>query len=71
MSRVPAILVCRHRMMNIAKTEGMGGLYAGVTPAVARHVPYTGFRAIGALAALRAPSVCAARVRLPKVHLDD
>jgi len=34
-------------MMNIFKTEGMGGLYAGVTPAVARHIPYTGFRAIG------------------------
>ena len=33
--------------MNIWKTEGLGGLYAGVTPAVARHVPYTGFRAIG------------------------
>jgi len=33
--------------MNIAKTEGIGGLYAGVTPAVARHIPYTGFRAIG------------------------
>eukprot|EP00965_Chrysotila_dentata_P097229 3213653-Pleurochrysis_carterae.AAC.5 len=34
--------------MNIAKTEGLAGLYAGVTPAVARHIPYTGFRAIGA-----------------------
>jgi solute carrier family 25 uncoupling protein 27 len=33
---------------NIAKTEGIAGLYAGVTPAVARHIPYTGFRAIGA-----------------------
>lgn len=33
--------------MNIAKTEGVAGLYAGVTPAVARHIPYTGFRAIG------------------------
>merc|ERR1719446_2027260 len=32
---------------NIAKTEGVMGLYAGVTPAVARHIPYTGFRAIG------------------------
>ena len=32
---------------NIAKTEGVAGLYAGVTPAVARHIPYTGFRAIG------------------------
>ena len=32
---------------NIMKTEGIGGLYAGCTPAVARHVPYTGFRAIG------------------------
>merc|ERR1712032_1678448 len=26
---------------------GFAGLYAGVTPAVARHIPYTGFRAIG------------------------
>merc|ERR1719238_1425919 len=34
-------------MVNIFKTEGLGGLYAGVTPAVARHIPYTGFRAIG------------------------
>ena len=34
-------------MMNILKNEGMSGLYAGVTPAVARHIPYTGFRAIG------------------------
>lgn len=34
-------------MSNIIKTEGMSGLYAGVTPAVARHIPYTGFRAIG------------------------
>ena len=34
-------------MVNIAKTEGVGGLYAGATPAVARHIPYTGFRAIG------------------------
>ena len=34
-------------MMNVAKTEGMAGLYAGATPAVARHIPYTGFRAIG------------------------
>merc|ERR1719408_1189660 len=34
-------------LINIAKNEGMGGLYAGVTPAVARHIPYTGFRAIG------------------------
>jgi len=33
--------------MNIVKTEGPMGLYAGVTPAVARHIPYTGFRAIG------------------------
>lgn len=24
-----------------------GERYAGVTPAVARHIPYTGFRAIG------------------------
>lgn len=34
-------------MSNIIKTEGLGGLYAGVQPAVARHIPYTGFRAIG------------------------
>ena len=34
-------------MMSILKNEGMSGLYAGVTPAVARHIPYTGFRAIG------------------------
>jgi len=34
-------------LMNIGKTEGLAGLYAGVTPAVARHIPYTGFRAIG------------------------
>ena len=33
--------------MNILKNEGLLGLYAGVTPAVARHIPYTGFRAIG------------------------
>ena len=33
--------------LNILKNEGLGGLYAGVTPAVARHIPYTGFRAIG------------------------
>ena len=32
---------------DIMKKEGIGGLYAGVTPAVARHIPYTGFRAIG------------------------
>jgi len=34
-------------MGNIMKNEGIGGLYAGVTPAIARHIPYTGFRAIG------------------------
>jgi solute carrier family 25 uncoupling protein 27 len=34
-------------MANILKTEGVVGLYAGVTPAIARHIPYTGFRAIG------------------------
>jgi len=33
--------------MDIMKKEGVMGLYAGVTPAVARHIPYTGFRAIG------------------------
>lgn len=32
---------------NIVKTEGITGLYAGMAPAVARHIPYTGFRAIG------------------------
>jgi len=32
---------------DILKKEGLAGLYAGVTPAVARHIPYTGFRAIG------------------------
>lgn len=34
-------------MQSIAKNEGVAGLYAGVTPAIARHIPYTGFRAIG------------------------
>lgn len=34
-------------MSNIVKNEGVRGLYAGMTPAVARHIPYTGFRAIG------------------------
>lgn len=34
-------------MANIVKTEGVVGLYAGATPALARHIPYTGFRAIG------------------------
>jgi len=33
--------------MDIFKKEGIAGLYAGVTPAVVRHIPYTGFRAIG------------------------
>lgn len=32
--------------INILKTEGPMGLYAGITPAVARHIPYTGFRTI-------------------------
>ena len=32
---------------NIVRTEGIKGLYAGVSPAMARHIPYTGFRAIG------------------------
>jgi hypothetical protein len=45
-------------MGNIAKTEGVTGLYSGFTPALARHIPYTGFRAIGyevrALACARA-----------------
>lgn len=34
-------------MRSIVKNEGVKGLYAGMTPAVARHIPYTGFRAIG------------------------
>jgi len=34
-------------MQNVVKTEGVGGLYQGFTPALARHIPYTGFRAIG------------------------
>ncbi|KAJ1627068.1 mitochondrial uncoupling protein 4 [Pavlovales sp. CCMP2436] len=34
-------------MQNVAKTEGVSGLYSGFTPALARHIPYTGFRAIG------------------------
>lgn len=32
---------------NIIQTEGIHGMYAGVKPAIARHIPYTGFRAIG------------------------
>lgn len=31
----------------IVSTEGFLGLYSGFTPALARHLPYTGFRAIG------------------------
>lgn len=34
-------------MNNVIKTEGVSGLYSGFTPALARHIPYTGFRAIG------------------------
>ena len=34
-------------LRTIIQTEGMKGLYAGVKPAIARHIPYTGFRAIG------------------------
>lgn len=37
----------RGMLLNIVRTEGIRGLYAGVSPALARHVPYTGFRAIG------------------------
>ncbi len=37
----------RGMILNIIRTEGFRGLYAGVTPAMARHIPYTGFRAIG------------------------
>mmetsp|Transcript_10217 Transcript_10217/g.20834 ORF Transcript_10217/g.20834 Transcript_10217/m.20834 type:complete len:313 (-) Transcript_10217:515-1453(-) len=33
--------------MSILRNEGLSGLYAGVTPAVVRHIPYTGFRCIG------------------------
>jgi solute carrier family 25 uncoupling protein 27 len=33
--------------VSIIKTEGLSGMFAGVTPAIARHIPYTGFRAIG------------------------
>eukprot|EP00928_Gymnodinium_smaydae_P064794 TRINITY_DN48056_c0_g1_i1.p1 TRINITY_DN48056_c0_g1~~TRINITY_DN48056_c0_g1_i1.p1 ORF type:complete len:309 (+),score=27.22 TRINITY_DN48056_c0_g1_i1:47-973(+) len=34
-------------MGTIVKNEGVRGLYSGMAPAVARHIPYTGFRAIG------------------------
>merc|ERR1712039_422728 len=34
-------------MGSITRNEGLRGLYAGMSPAVARHIPYTGFRAIG------------------------
>lgn len=34
-------------MGNIVKQEGIRGLYVGLAPAVVRHIPYTGFRAIG------------------------
>jgi len=32
---------------NVVKTEGVAGLWSGMTPALARHIPYTGFRTIG------------------------
>lgn len=31
----------------IVRAEGVGGLYTGAAPAVARHIPYTGLRTIG------------------------
>jgi len=34
-------------MGSIVRNEGAKGLFTGMTPAVARHIPYTGFRAIG------------------------
>mmetsp|Transcript_125751 Transcript_125751/g.367477 ORF Transcript_125751/g.367477 Transcript_125751/m.367477 type:complete len:314 (+) Transcript_125751:83-1024(+) len=34
-------------MGNIAQTEGVRGLYRGMSPAVLRHIPYTGFRTLG------------------------
>jgi solute carrier family 25 (mitochondrial uncoupling protein), member 27 len=37
----------RAMFLNIVQKEGIKGLYAGVTPAVARHIPYTGFRTLG------------------------
>ena len=37
----------RGMFITIIRTEGAAGMFAGVKPAIARHVPYTGFRAIG------------------------
>jgi len=34
-------------MRHIARTEGVLGLYAGFSPGLARHIPYTGFRMVG------------------------
>lgn len=34
-------------MASIVKAEGGRGLYQGVTPAIVRHIPYTGFRVLG------------------------
>lgn len=34
-------------MGTIVRNEGLRGLYRGMSPAVARHIPYTGFRALG------------------------
>jgi len=34
-------------LKNIVQKEGIKGLYVGLSPAVVRHIPYTGFRAIG------------------------
>jgi len=34
-------------MTSIVQNEGIFGLYRGMSPAVARHIPYTGFRALG------------------------
>eukprot|EP00927_Polykrikos_kofoidii_P049347 TRINITY_DN43416_c0_g1_i1.p1 TRINITY_DN43416_c0_g1~~TRINITY_DN43416_c0_g1_i1.p1 ORF type:complete len:315 (+),score=28.84 TRINITY_DN43416_c0_g1_i1:132-1076(+) len=33
-------------IMHISRTEGLRGLYAGLSPAVARHIPYTGCRTV-------------------------
>ncbi|KAG8462533.1 hypothetical protein KFE25_010358 [Diacronema lutheri] len=49
-------------MTHIVKTEGVTGLYSGFSPALARHIPYTGFRAIGY--EVSAPAPCAASRRV-------
>lgn len=35
-----------HTAASVMRTEGLLGLYAGLAPAVLRHVPYTGIRVI-------------------------